>query len=166
MARLMRNEATRPQRHDRLIQETEHDTYRLRSKPRAPTACPECGVVFTGGRWQWTECPPEPHLQLCPACQRIRDAYPAGVVHLTGPFLADHREEIQHLIAHEGQRETAQHPLERVMDAVAADDGMLVTTTGTHLARRLGEAVHHAYQGALAFNYNAGEKRLRVEWQR
>lgn len=166
MATIKRNETTRPQRHDRLIQEADHDSYRQRSKPQASTACPDCNAVFAGGRWQWAECPPEPRLQLCPACQRIRDAYPAGYVHLRGPFLAEHREEIQHLIAHEGQRETAQHPLERVMDSVAADGGLLVTTTGTHLARRLGEAVRHAYQGELAFRYNDGEQRLRVEWQR
>lgn len=28
-------------------------------------------------------------------------------------------------------------------------DGRLITTTDAHLARGLGEAVHHAYQGTL-----------------
>lgn len=166
MASIKRSEARRPLRQDRLIEETRHDTYRQRSKPREPTACPDCGAVFTSGRWQWTACPPEPKLQRCPACQRIRDAYPAGYLHLQGPFLAQHHDEIRHLIDHEGQRETERHPLERVMDAVASDGGMLVTTTGTHLARRLGEAVHHAYRGALDIRYNADEQRLRVEWRR
>ena len=43
---------------------------------------------------------------------------------------------------------------------------LLVTTTDPHLARRIGEALHHAYKGELDYHYNKEEKLLRVVWRR
>jgi hypothetical protein len=40
-----------------------------------------------------------------------------------------------------------------------------VTTTDAHLARRLGEAVHRAHQGALTVQYNAEQRQVRVRWE-
>ena len=45
------------------------------------------------------------------------------------------------------------------------DDATLVTTTDIHLARRIGEALHHAYHGDLEFHYNPAENLLRVSWK-
>ena len=42
----------------------------------------------------------------------------------------------------------------------------MVTTTDIHLARGIGEALEHAYQGELEFHYNEGENLLRVHWAR
>lgn len=60
----------------------------------------------------------------------------------------------------------AEHPLARIMTIEDAADGILVTTTDLHLARDLGDALHHAYQGKLEFHYNDAETRLRVHWHR
>lgn len=46
----------------------------------------------------------------------------------------------------------------------AQDDGELITTTDIDLARALGEAIHHAYQGKLEFHYNEEEDLLSVSW--
>jgi hypothetical protein len=46
------------------------------------------------------------------------------------------------------------------------DDGVLITTTDIHLARGIGEALHHAYQGELEYHYNEQENLLRVVWAR
>jgi len=46
------------------------------------------------------------------------------------------------------------------------DDGILITTTDIHLARGIGEALHHAYQGELEYHYNEQENLLRVVWAR
>ena len=74
-------------RQDRLIQERVHDPYMKGSKPVEPTVCPECGVVFSGGRWQWQADAPEgAQKEWCPACQRIRDKVPAGFLTLSGEF--------------------------------------------------------------------------------
>ena len=49
--------------------------------------------------------------------------------------------------------------------AVEEKDGTaLVTTTDIHLARSLGDALHHAYQGELEYHYNLEQNLLRVNW--
>lgn len=50
------------------------------------------------------------------------------------------------------------------MNIEETDGAVLVTTTDIHLARRLGEALHHAYQGELEYHYNPDENLLRVHW--
>jgi hypothetical protein len=52
------------------------------------------------------------------------------------------------------------------MDIEDEDGAVHVTTTSIHLARRIGEAVQHAYRGELDFHYNDEEKLLRVHWRR
>jgi NMD protein affecting ribosome stability and mRNA decay len=141
------------QRHDRLLQEWEHDTYKSKHKLAEPTACPECGAVFHGGRWQWGEAPTDAEQSLCPACHRIQDRVPAGFLSLAGEFLAEHREEIMNLIRHVEEREKSAHPLKRIMGVEEQADGALVTFTDPHLARGVGEALHNAYKGELDFAY-------------
>jgi hypothetical protein len=45
-------------------------------------------------------------------------------------------------------------------------DKIVITTTDVHLARRIGEAVHHAYQGDLDVKYSPDEYMVRVSWSR
>jgi NMD protein affecting ribosome stability and mRNA decay len=153
-------------RRDRVIQEVVHDLYRSRSKPAEPTACPDCGAIFDGGRWRRLPTPAHAHRQRCPACQRIHDRYPAGYVTLNGEFLAGHLEEVTHLMRHVESRESAEHPLQRIIDISPENGGLLVTTTDPHLARALGEAVHRAYRGKLEYHYNREQDLLRVHWAR
>lgn len=156
----------RPVRRDQLRQEREHDSYKMQHKPPEPAACPDCGAIYHGGRWQWGEQPAGSHEVVCPACHRIRDHFPAGFVHIEGKFFADHREEVTSLLHHHEAKAKAEHPLVRIMAIEADVDGVLVTTTDIHLARDLGDALHHAYQGELEFHYNEAEKLLRVRWRR
>ena len=155
-----------PTRRDRLIQESRHDAYKARHKLPEPTVCPQCGAVFHGGRWQWLARPVQAHEEMCPACHRIHDAFPAGYVNVGGTFFKSHQEELLHLIKNEEARAKAEHPLKRIIGIEAQDDGTLVTTTDIHLARGIGEALHHAYQGDLEYHYNEQENLLRVIWQR
>ena len=69
-----------PARRDQLRPERVHDTYKLRGKLAEPTVCSECGAVFHDGRWQWISRPAGAHEVACPACQRIKDRFPAGFV--------------------------------------------------------------------------------------
>jgi hypothetical protein len=41
-----------------------------------------------------------------------------------------------------------------------------ITTTDIHLARGIGEALHHAYQGELEYHYHEKDNLLRVVWTR
>lgn len=162
------SKATRfhPVRHDRLIQEENHDAYKPAQKHAEPTVCPQCSVVFQDGRWTWAERPPHAQETLCPACRRIHDHFPVGFVHVSGDYFIRHRVELMHLIEAESEKEQSEHPLERVMSSAPEDGGVLVTTTGIHLARRLGEALHRACHGELNFHYSDAENLVRVYWHR
>ena len=45
-------------------------------------------------------------------------------------------------------------------------EATIITTTDTHLPRRIGEALHHAYEGEFRFHYDQGEQFIRVFWER
>jgi NMD protein affecting ribosome stability and mRNA decay len=155
-----------PVRRDRLQQEQVHDAYKSKGKPAEPTACPQCGAVFHAGRWQWMQAPENAHRQTCPACHRIADRYPAGFVSLSGEFFRSHQDEVLHLAQKTAEHERAEHPLKRIIATEAQDGSTLITTTDIHLARGIGEALHHAFQGELEFHYNEAENLLRVHWTR
>lgn len=151
-------------RRDRLVKEKNHDTYREGRKKTEPSVCPQCGAVFAGGRWGWTPAPEGAVNCICPACQRVVDDFPAGFVELQGSFFEQRREEILNLVNNEEKLEKGEHPLERIMRIRPVDGHTLITTTGVHLARRIGDAVVRAYQGDLTYTYGDDEKTVRVKW--
>ena len=155
-----------PLRHDHVIEQHEHDPYKSDRKPPEPTACPDCGALFRAGRWQWAAAPADAHQQRCPACRRIHDKFPAGYVTVGGDYFRLHREELLHLIANVGERAKQEHPLERIIAIEERPDEVTVTTTDSHLARGIGEALHHACHGELQFRYLEEDNLLRVHWQR
>ena len=148
------------------MKDARKDPYVERQKWHEPTKCPVCGSVFTAGRWTWEIAPPNAESVLCPACRRIEEDYPAGIVRLTGEFFVVHRKEILHLVRNIEAQEEQEHPLERIMTVRDTDDGVEITTTGTHLARRFGDALKRAYRGALSVQYVENEKRVRIDWSR
>ncbi|MGV1098887.1 BCAM0308 family protein [Thiovibrio sp. JS02] len=153
-------------RRDRLIQEKRHDAYKEWEKWPEPTVCPECRALFLGGRWSWEAAPPGAKEKVCPACQRIADAFPAGLIEIQGAFHVQHWQEIHNLLRNTENLEKSEHPMERIMTIAEQDGGHEVTTTGIHLARRIGEALKHSYQGELDLAYGDGEQSLRVTWRR
>jgi NMD protein affecting ribosome stability and mRNA decay len=153
-------------RRDRLPLETVMDSYKTKGKLPEPTVCPDCGAVFHAGHWQWLAKPKDAHQTTCPACHRIRDHLPAGYVSLTGEFLAAHEPEILQLIRHQEAQKKTEHPLQRIMAIEKTEHGTVVTTTDIHLARGIGEALHHAYQGELEFHCSPEQDMLRVSWSR
>lgn len=153
-------------RREQLLQELVHDSYKLGRKLAEPTRCPDCNAVFHKGRWTWDAAPPGAPEHRCPACSRVHDHFPAGYVSLNGDFLRDHRDEVLNLVKKCEESEKAEHPLERIMAIEPAQDGVEVTTTGTHLAREIAERVHNAYKGELQFSYNREDNLLRAAWRR
>lgn len=153
-------------RNDRLIKEKRHDTYQQKEKLPQPSVCTECRATLQDGRWTWKTAPPEAYLTTCPACQRIADRYPAGYLEIHGSFFREHLDEITNLIRNTEKLEKNEHPLERVMASQKEEGHTLVTTTGIHLPRRIGEALKHSYQGELDLTYGDGEQSIRVIWRR
>ncbi len=168
MAKRRRPEAPQlaGERRNRLIRERKHDTYKVRSKLPDPTACPECGAMYRDGRWTWGAPPMDAHEALCPACHRIRDDYPGGALSLAGDFLRQHCGEILGLARNVEEREKAEHPLKRIMRVEDEGAEVRVATTDPDLARAIGEAVRHAYQGELAYHYTEETNFLRARWRR
>ena len=91
---------------------------------------------------------------------------PAAFLTVDGGFLAEHHDEIHHLIDNYVERERAEHPLRRLMDSEQQHDCAVFTFTDAHLARGVGEALHDAYQGELDYQYTKEDIMLRVTWTR
>ena len=158
-------------RHDEIkshhIEEEVHDPYKARKKPHAPLLCPKCGAVNVGGRWQWAK---EKHEgleeELCPACHRIHDNFPAGEVILSGSFLAKHAREIIDLARNTEKAEREDHPLQRIVSIKEDGDALVISTTDIHLPRRLGHAIVDAHKGDLDTHYDREGYFVRIEWRR
>lgn len=153
-------------RKDRLLREWVHDPYRSKRKLDGPAVCPSCSAAYHDGRWQWRAAPPGAREVICPACDRIRDRYPAGQVTISGPFARENQEMIRNVISNQEARARTEHPLDRVMSIEDRGDALVVKTTDIHLPRAIGEALARAYEGELSYHYNEEEYYLGVSWQR
>jgi hypothetical protein len=164
--RKLRSDYSHQPRRDRMDAERVSDPYRSRGKWKEPTTCPECSAVFHHGHWQWGAAAADAEQHLCPACQRIRDRVPAAQLTLSGPFFAEHRDEILRLVRHTEARARAEHPLERLIDMHDEAGQTVATFTEAHLAHGVGEALRHAYHGELDSHYTDEGDLLRVAWKR
>jgi NMD protein affecting ribosome stability and mRNA decay len=151
---------------DHVLESMEKDVYGQKGKLADPTACRDCGAVYHKGRWTWGAPPADAARATCPACRRIADHYPAGIVTLSGDFAREHAEEIRGLVRHVEEREKKEHALKRVMAIERDGDALVVKTTNARLARGIGEAVQHAYKGELDYRFSETENVLRVDWKR
>ena len=102
--------------------------------------------------------------QICPACRRISDKFPAGVVTLRGRLPQPQQDDLVRLVRHQEEAEKAEHPLNRIIGIDETAQGLVVTTTDIHLPRRIGEAVRRAFHGALDIEFDSDEYFVRVNW--
>lgn len=155
-----------PGRHLQIFDDPIHDPYQDRADMSEPSVCSDCGAAYHDGRWQWITPPIHALHTRCPACRRIHEKMPAAYISITGQFAHDHRQELLSIIRNLETSEKAEHPLRRIMAIEEHADKLMITTTDIHLARGIGEALSHAYQGTLDFNYSDAEYLLRVSWER
>ncbi|MCP3918857.1 MAG: ATPase [bacterium] len=143
---------------------TDRDVYRSDHTPCGGTHCPECELVVRKGRWVRADDGAQPSgpPQLCPACQRVRDRYPAGRIRLVGDpgELAD---ELRRLARKTEASEREEHPLERLMELEVNESGLTASTTGVHLARRLGSVFERRLRGRIEIRYGEEEGQVRIE---
>jgi hypothetical protein len=146
---------------------THHDDpFRLGHRPPESTLCPTCKASFQGGRWTWLKAPADSYEQICPACQRIHDHFPAGYLGIKGDFFAKNRDEMVAFIQNFEKTEKADRPLQRIMAIEERKDGVEITTTDSQLARGLAEAVHETFKGDLKLRYSRDENLVRANWKR
>lgn len=156
-----------PVRQDRLIREEVHDTYKLRGKLSEPTRCPQCGAVYHKGRWSWTaSAGADADEQLCSACHRENDHYPAGEVTISGRFAMKNKDEILRLAHNIENVEKNEHPMNRIIEIRDLGDEIQITTTDVHLPRRIGKAIQDAWDGSLDIHFDAGGYFTSIVWQR
>jgi hypothetical protein len=151
-------------RRGRGIGSSRHDAYKLPAKLPEPTACPTCGAVWHKGRWTWAAKPDGAHAHVCPACQRIKDRFPAGRLRLEGDF-GERKTEILQRVRNVEAAEKADHPLERLMELEVGPSAISITTTGIHLARRIGEALQRTWHEHVEIRYAREESLVRVTWR-
>ncbi|MGI9213031.1 MAG: BCAM0308 family protein [Methylococcaceae bacterium] len=148
------------------VEEWRHDPYLSRKKWPEPCYCPDCGVVYRHGNWQWADIPEHGTAIHCPACLRIRDKCPAAFLVLAGDFFTQHKEEIIRRVRTVEDEHRGQHPLMRIMAEQDSGTEYHILYTDPHLARATGQAIHSAFRGQLHITYQKNEYLLRVSWVR
>ena len=153
-------------RNDRLILEKRHDVYQVKEKLPEHTHCPQCDAVVVNGHWSWPQPQEKVKDVICPACRRVADNIPAGFIEIRGEFFKENRDEILNMVMNIEKVEKAEHPLERIMEITDEHDYILMTTTGVHIARRIGDALSRSYKGDFSITYGDNENSVRVSWNR
>jgi NMD protein affecting ribosome stability and mRNA decay len=134
--------------------------------------CPACHAISRKKRWYLNEAEyvslarTGAVLRRCPACRKIADGFPSGVVTLRGGFLRTHRDEILAIVRNEERRARETNPLERIMAIREADGSVEVLTTDEKLAQRIGREIRKAYQGAVSYRWSEDANLVRVNWSR
>ncbi len=165
----------RGKRYTTSYKEREHpkqDPYAMLRAPKGPVICRTCKAVYAKKRWvvdkaaaRKLAASPRTHQLVCPACQKIRDRYPEGIVTLTWSGLKGREKEIRRLIGHVEARAVSVNPLERVMKVVRRRNEMEVQTTNDRLAQRIGRELVRAYQGTVKYTWAHRDMLLRVVWR-
>jgi hypothetical protein len=154
--------------------DVQRDTYLPRLSPKGILQCPGCGVVYYRRRWTLTLPAGVPAFIapydrtggiFCPACVKIREAYPSGEVFLSGVTENDKRE-IFRILRNEEGRAREKNPLERIMSVEAHNGGWKVATTTEKLAQRLGRCLRNARGGKLVYKWGHNNKFVRVYWEK
>jgi NMD protein affecting ribosome stability and mRNA decay len=140
------------------------ETYDRSGKAHDSMICPQCGAVYQDGRWHWSARPAGATESQCPACRRIDDRTPAGVITLTGPRLQALKADIIQLARHQEDAEKPEHPLNRIMDIQETREGLVINTTDIHLPRRIGQSIRRAFRGKLKVKFEEHGYFVRIEW--
>lgn len=135
-------------------------------RPAEAAECPRCGLVVRAGRWVEGSAGHGAVALECPACRRISQDLPDGILSIGGGFVPAHASEIRALIRHVEENERGEHPLARCFGIDAAGDGLQVKTTQRRLADSIGRALERAYGGSLERHEGDRSSPLRVSWRR
>ena len=146
--------------------EGEHHAHHAQLNNHKAVVCSECGAVYQQDRWTWNIRPVDSCEMLCPACLRVQNRVPAGILTVRGDCLKEHKDEILRLIRSKVKQVGEVHPLKRMMDMEDDDKEAVFAFTDAQLTREIGDALHQAYDGVLDFRYSGDSRTLRVIWQR
>src|SRR5512139_667346 len=124
---------------------TSTDPYLPDAGYKEPALCQSCQAIYRQKRWQLDPTlagklanDPEVHWVTCPACQKISEAYPQGILTLRGSYLWNHEPEIRNILDNAVNRLSARNPLERIISVQRQGDDLIIETTDNKLAEQLG----------------------------
>jgi len=154
----------------------DHEAGKHRSPkaPKGPRVCERCGATYENRRWTLTPPPAAglrtvaaPATTVCPACHMMAEGQFGGEVRLAGAFVARHGDEIERLLQNEADRAAEDNPTGRIAEwRRMAPDRLTLTTTTEHLAKRLGQALHKAFDGLVHYEFSHENKFAHVTWTR
>lgn len=148
------------------------DPYLPSSGSRGTAVCRVCGSIYHHKRW---DLEPTVHLGdptlavvrvVCPACRKIRDRFPGGIVTLRGDFLRAHKDQVLRLVRNVERRASEVNPLQRIISIRDWGDGLEIRTTNERLAQRIGRELERACKGEVTYRWSRDNKFVRVEWNR
>jgi len=150
------------------------DPYLPRGASQKTSVCGGCHSVYKSKRWYADPDlydaaikVPDTATMVCPACLKIRDNFPGGIVTLKGDYVLLHKHDLMNLIKNEEARAHGFNPLERVMSVSENGKGsIIISTTNEKLAQRLGRAVKKAFHGEVTYRWSHDNKLARVDWVR
>ena len=151
------------------------DSYLPRGASRNMSVCGGCRAVYMNRRWYAEGDVYKAAINnnrekvqvICPACLKIRDNFPGGIVTLKGDYVLPHKADLMNLVRNEEERARGLNPLERVIAIKENGFGSIViSTTNEKLAQRLGRAIKKAFHGEVAYHWSHDNKLVRVEWVR
>jgi hypothetical protein len=150
------------------------DPYLPKGASKHVSVCEQCHAVYSNKRWSLSPGlydtimkDPSTTPVVCPACHKMRDDLPSGIVTLKGDYVLPHKLELLKLVKNEETRARVGNPLERVMSVKENGGGSLViTTTNERLAQRLGRAIKKAFHGDVVYNWSHENKLARIDWER
>lgn len=150
------------------------DMYLPRGACQSISVCGKCHAVYRNKRWyaepseyETAKKNPAAATTVCPACLKIRDNFPGGIVTLKGAYTVSNRQEVLNLIRNEEGRARGFNPLERVMSVREKEFGMLIISTTTEkLAQRLGRAIKKAFHGEVNYKWSHDNKLVRVDCEK
>jgi|Deesub1362B_J571_1020462.scaffolds.fasta_scaffold00043_64 NMD protein affecting ribosome stability and mRNA decay len=154
----------------RKYREKLKDPYMDKNSYRDPTICPGCGLIFHQKRWlkdekiahRLKDQGVEFNRKDCPACRKIKDNYPLGILEIEAEYVKTKREELKNLITNVTEREEWRNPLERIMKLNFDEKRLYIETTTEHLAKKIGNSVRKAFGGELKITFSDKQKLIRV----
>ncbi len=149
------------------------DVYLPKAGAKEAALCKECGALYKNKRWSVDEAELKKakiknsiNTMTCPACKRVADNNPAGVLTFSGEYLVVHKDDILNAIRHIESKSRMKNPLGRIMDISQEKNVLVVTTTEDKLAQKLGREIFKAHRGELNYRWNHEERFVRVNWAR
>jgi NMD protein affecting ribosome stability and mRNA decay len=149
------------------------NVYQTQNGLKETTVCPDCRLVYRNKRWQMDPeegkrllASPRSQRQTCPACRRIADRNPAGIIALSGAYLEQNWSEIQNLIRRVEEQSVSKSPLGRIMAVEQGKTGITITTTEDKMAQKIGREIFRAHKGELIYSWSHDQQLVRVTWNR